>query len=30
LKARGHATRAATLKERFRVPVADGADHAPA
>ena len=29
LKAGGQTTRAATLKERFRVGVAEGADHAP-
>jgi hypothetical protein len=29
LKACGQTTRAATVKERFRVWVAEGADHAP-
>jgi hypothetical protein len=29
LKAGGQTTRAATSKERFRVGVAEGADHAP-
>jgi hypothetical protein len=29
LKAGGQTTRAATLKERFRVGVAEGSDHAP-